>query len=63
MVWKMYIQMQSNGKDISIPVPGTFKTQEDAEMFYRRNKAAFQQKDGSYGKPVIVDQGKGRGKK
>lgn len=59
MAWKIYIQYDK----YNIPVPGTFKTQEDAELFYRRNKAAFQQKDGSYGKPVIVDQGKGRGKK
>ena len=59
MAWKMYIQFDSR---VTIPVPGTFKDQESAELFYRRNKDAFKQKDGTYGKPIYVEQGKGRKK-
>lgn len=60
MAWKLYIQF--NGCT-SIKVPGSFKTEEDAQLFYRRNKDLFEDKDGINGKPVYVETGKGRGKK
>ena len=63
MAWKMYIQYVGPANfGLTIPVPGTFKDQESAELFYRRNKDAFKQKDGTYGKPIYVEQGKGRKK-
>ena len=54
MAWRIYVRY--NGYNIK--VPGTFKTREDAELFYRRNRDAFKQKDGSTGKPVYVEQGR-----
>lgn len=59
MAWKIYIQYP----DVTIPVQGAFKTEEDARLFYRRFRDTFQRKDGSTGKPIYVEQGKGRGKK
>lgn len=41
---------------------GSFGSREAAETFYRLNKEAFKQKDGTYGKPVYVETGKGRNK-
>lgn len=59
MAWKLYIQI--NGST-SIKVPGSFKTLEDAQLFYRRNKNLFEDKDTINGKPIYVETGKGRGK-
>ena len=57
MAWKIYIKWLPG---LHIPVQGTFKTEEDAKLFYRRNKETFRKDDGSYYEPVYVDQ-KGRG--
>lgn len=54
--WKIYVKYY--GYDIR--VPGSFKTEEDAMLFYRRNKDAFKQKDGNYGEPIYVKTGKGK---
>lgn len=59
MAWKLYIQLENGA---SIKVPGRFKTQEDAQLFYRRNKDLFEDKDTIAGKPIYVETGKGRGK-
>ena len=56
MAWKLYIKIYGT----EIPVQGTFKTEEDAKLFYRRNKDAFRQKNGSYGTPIMVEVKKGR---
>lgn len=57
MAWKIYIQF---GAGLFWPVPGSFKTEEDARLFYQRNKDNYKKHDGSYYEPVYVDQ-KGRG--
>ena len=57
MAWKIYNKWLPG---LHIPVQGTFKTEEDAKLFYRRNKETFRKDDGSYYEPVYVDQ-KGRG--
>ena len=57
MAWKIYIQF---GAGLSFPFPRTFKSAEEAKLFYRRNKETFRKDDGSYYEPVYVDQ-KGRG--
>ena len=57
MAWKIYIQF---GAGLYYPVQGSFKTEEDARLFYRRNKDNYKKHDGSYFEPVYVDQ-KGRG--
>ena len=56
MAWKIYIEITPG---IWTPVTGTFKTEQDAKLFYRRNQAVFRRPDGSYGKPMYVNQGKG----
>ena len=59
MAWTLYIRLQDR---TDIKVPGKFKTEEDAQMFYRRNKDLFEDKDGIAGKPIYVETGKGRKK-
>ena len=51
MAWKLYIQLPGG---ITIPAPGTFKTEDDARLFYRRNQQTFQSEAGT-GKPVYVE--------
>ena len=57
MAWKLYIRYNDR---TDIKVPGSFKTLEDAQLFYRQNKDLFEDKDGIAGKPVYVETGKGR---
>lgn len=59
MAWTLYIRYKDK---TDIKVPGKFKTLEDAQMFYRRNKDLFENKDGIDGNPIYVETGKGRGK-
>lgn len=56
MAWKLYIKFDKT----ETQVQGTFKTEEDAKLYYRRNKEAYRQKDGSYGTPITVEVKKGR---
>lgn len=59
MAWHLYIRYKDK---TDIKVPGKFKTLEDAQMFYRRNKDLFEDRDSIDGNPIYVETGKGRGK-
>ena len=56
MPWKIYTK---NEKGSWEPVPGSWKSQQDAELYYRRNMTIFRKPDGSYQKPMYVNQRKG----
>ena len=56
MAWKIYTK---NDRGSWEPVPGSWKSQQDAELYYRRNMTIFRKPDGSYQKPLYVNQGKG----
>ena len=58
MACKLYIKYY--GTDIRA---GSFRSKEAAEAYYSTFKESFRQKDGTYGKPIYVKTGKGRGKK
>ena len=53
MSWKIYITWAPG---LYIPVQGSFKSEEDARQFYRRNASAFRRPDGSYREPVYIKQ-------
>lgn len=54
MAWNLYIQIESGA---SIKVPGKFKTESDAQLFYTKNKDLFED---ITGKPVYVENKRGR---
>ena len=41
---------------------GIFRNRESAELYWERSKQIYRQKDGTIGKPIFVETGKGRGK-
>lgn len=57
MACNLYVQW--NGYEVRA---GTFRNRESAELYWERSKQIYRQKDGTIGKPIFVETGKGRRK-